>query len=161
MINSWAESFVGEVWSLSSNWSKAKQEIVDQKQGHRWLFLECCIHELVLNDSICHDVLGPAWIDLPWRVCSRDRVGLLHSKQHGNTAESIDHGEVLKKENVEDHKQSTKRRRRLEKIEKWKTKPLHGQILCRTEQARSEEKWGFKEGGFEERDWTAYNCPPR
>ena len=34
-INSWAVSFAGEVWSLSSNWSKAKQENVDQKRGHR------------------------------------------------------------------------------------------------------------------------------
>ena len=74
-------------------------------------------------------------------------------KRERNAAESIDHERVLKKENVEDHKQSTKRRRRLKLYyihleEKYmrtdKARGLHG--LTRSAKKKCEEFTWIKEG---------------
>lgn len=73
------------------------------------------IHKLVLTNSIWQNVLGARedWLALE-SVLAMKRWGWpITFKTERNAAESIDHEGVLKKENVEDHKQSKKTRRRL------------------------------------------------
>ena len=125
------------------------------------------MYELILTDSTFQEVLGGVDPDWSGGVCSRwrDGVGLLHAKQHGSTAKNdrtwrkkMRKWGKWGKPQTDDEKKET-----LEKIQKWKTKPLHGQILRQLN--RTSERWEVmglvEEGGFEERDWMAYNSRTR
>ena len=40
------------------NWSKGELEAMYRKQENKWPFVKCCIHELLLTDSVCQEVQG-------------------------------------------------------------------------------------------------------